>query len=236
MKIEVLYKVFYGFYTTQALLLICLMLLRPAFVERDERIEAYIKDHRKELKKFFCNTCGVSKIMRSFHCMYCNKCVAKWQYHSYWFNRCIDARNLFTYWLYLTVCFLLNLISIGSCFYYNHIRTKEMIKPFLYIVLLLIQLITLGKELYSLTKLIAENLTYMEDLNWHKVTYMWESKSGHFFNPFDLGTCNNFKQAIKSTFSCKKATNTYELIELNSTRIGSFFSLSCRRSKRNVRH
>eukprot|EP00826_Nyctotherus_ovalis_P058487 TRINITY_DN8040_c0_g1_i10.p1 TRINITY_DN8040_c0_g1~~TRINITY_DN8040_c0_g1_i10.p1 ORF type:complete len:295 (-),score=44.23 TRINITY_DN8040_c0_g1_i10:129-1013(-) len=214
---EVLWKLFCGYYMTQGSLFIAMMLLRPAFVERDEKIEAYIKNHRKEVKNFFCNVCGVSKIMRSFHCIYCNRCVAKWQVHTFWFNRCIDARNIFTYWLYLAVGLLLNLTSVGTCLYYNHVRTKQMPKPFLYMVLLIIQLVTLGKELRTYTGLIAKNLTFLEKQNWYKAIYMWANESRVFFNPFDRGTFNNFKQAIKSTFTCRKAPAVYELIELNAT-------------------
>eukprot|EP00826_Nyctotherus_ovalis_P018155 TRINITY_DN15410_c0_g1_i5.p1 TRINITY_DN15410_c0_g1~~TRINITY_DN15410_c0_g1_i5.p1 ORF type:complete len:313 (+),score=9.59 TRINITY_DN15410_c0_g1_i5:75-1013(+) len=204
---------FHIFYLVQVLLFFLILRLWPAFIYRREDVEVYIKRYRKDIKHLHCRACNLTKPMRSYHCVYCKTCIAKWQEHSYYFNKCIDARNCFVYWLYLLICLIINMTSLGSCFYYNDIRTKKMPKAFLYIVLLLIQLITLSKEFLKYTRSVAMNMTLFEQESWKLLIYMWKNDGQDFFNPFNRGILHNFLQSLKSTFTPHSRTS--ESLELS---------------------
>eukprot|EP00826_Nyctotherus_ovalis_P020767 TRINITY_DN16570_c0_g1_i2.p1 TRINITY_DN16570_c0_g1~~TRINITY_DN16570_c0_g1_i2.p1 ORF type:complete len:239 (+),score=21.19 TRINITY_DN16570_c0_g1_i2:331-1047(+) len=197
---------FCALYILQILLFALMLTLRPAYVERDEKAEAYIKKFREDLKASDCMECNITRAMRSSHCSYCKRCIAKWQVHSHWFNKCIDARNLFVYWLYNLICLAINVTSISSCFYYNSIRTKKMPRPFLYVLFLFIQFFTLGMAVFEYFVLIARNLTTLERDFWYRAIFMWKNERHEYFNPFDRGILNNIKQAIRSTCVCRNAS------------------------------
>jgi len=208
LKTNTLNLSFYILYCIQGLLFILLLALRPACIQRDEMIEAYIKKYREDIEPIDCKKCNLTRPMRTIHCFYCEKCVAKWQTHSHWFNVCIGSRNLFIYSLYNLFAFTINILSIVTCFYYNSIRINRMPKVLLYVVFLFIQCFMLAKEVIKYTLLVVQNQTRLERDHWRRVSFMLKNEKYEYFNPFDRGIINNVRQAIRSIFNFSKIENT----------------------------
>jgi len=224
-KSDFLNSVLYFAYIAQIALFGLMLIIRPAYVYRDEKIEEYIAANRKEIHKSKCEACNLTKILRSFHCDYCKRCIAKWQEHSFWFNKCIDARNIAIYWLFLFVCTVINLISIISCLYYNKTRTVEMPRIPFYILVLICQAVSLLKTFLQYTILISTNITILEGENWFRVPYMWKDDTRQFFNPFDNGILRNIISTLKSLFTLKTKETGYEILP-NSELETSIFKIN----------
>jgi hypothetical protein len=177
-------------------------------VKRYNELEQYILTKNKELKKNECSVCNVVKCMRSFHCNYCNKCVTKFELHSHWLNTCIGSQNFI---IYVAILLFLNLFFIICLLNYflqifiidrDNIQYDFKFKLFylhFWFILTLYLEFKLFRFTYSvIRKGLLCNLTENERKNWLRLPYLWRNSSKEFFNPFDRGSWNNFKDVWAS--------------------------------------
>mmetsp|Transcript_40339 Transcript_40339/g.38815 ORF Transcript_40339/g.38815 Transcript_40339/m.38815 type:complete len:208 (+) Transcript_40339:290-913(+) len=84
------------------LLSFVLVFKKPAFIEKQESVEKYIRECRMDLQRFRCPQENQFVVLRCFHCVHCRKCTLRYEKHSYLVNRCISANNIGLYHMFVT--------------------------------------------------------------------------------------------------------------------------------------
>jgi ankyrin repeat protein len=159
--------------------------------------------------KDFCPTCLGRKTLRTKHCPKCGHCVLRFDHHCAWVNGCIGLRNLRYFWLWVG-CFAVHAIIYLRWMWtwFSQQQSVAAASGFLETFLVMYQeyplylFLTLfvfvnGCWLWPLFLLqtynISQNLTTNERANWRRYSYLLDER-GRFYNPYDKGILNNFKE------------------------------------------
>jgi len=89
-------------------------------------------------------------------------------------------------------------------------RKEHIIKIIIEVPIFLIILINSIKNLHELFIDAVKNITYFEKTHFRHNFYLWASKEGGFFNPFDRGIKNNLIQLFLPFFSASDNNKEYD--------------------------
>ena len=178
-------------------------------IKRYEELENFVLTKTKESSNNLCHTCNVVRCTRSFHCNYCNQCITKFSLHSNWFNTCIGSQNLLIYsieLIFLNLFFIFCNLNYSFQIFFIGRECEQLFDFkrnlfFLHFWFCLSSFLEFKLFWYTkgfLMRNLFSNVTEYEYGNHMRLPYLWKNSQKEFFNPFDRGCWNNFKEVWAS--------------------------------------
>ena len=160
----------------------------------------------------YCTECKMFRLPRSYHCKKCKRCVLERDHHCKFLGNCIGKNNFKYFYLYilytvlsLIISFCLHLYSIiliiSTLIHYGEYNIRlslyQTIKfcgiggfDVVIIMITILLLISMCNLLYVYTKLMLQNMTALEEIEYDRSDYLYEESQ---IPNHDEGVVNNIK-------------------------------------------